>query len=95
MLSSSVSPTSKSGSGATETSVKSHIVLRVAGVLALFASGLYLWSFLDPPPIPVLLARTIGQTLGTLALACITYALVRENRDEARARESVPPSLRR
>jgi hypothetical protein len=75
--------------------VKSHIVLRAAGVLALFAFGFYLWSFLNPPPIPVLLARAIGQSLGILAFAGFTYALLRETRD-APGRETVPPrSLRR
>ena len=76
--------------------MKSHIVLRVAGVAALLAVGFYLWSCLDPPPIPVILARIIGQTFATGALAGLTYVVLREARTADRGRESVPPpGLRR
>jgi len=44
-------------------------VLRAACMLALFALGLFVWSLLDPRPIPVILAMSLGQVLGTISFA--------------------------
>jgi len=43
-------------------------VLDAACVLALVALALMVWSLLDPHPIPVILAMSIGQALGTASL---------------------------
>jgi len=43
-------------------------VLDAACVLALVALALMVWSLVDPHPIPVILAMSIGQALGTASL---------------------------
>ena len=42
--------------------------LQVASVLALFALGLMVWSFLDPQPLAMVFFMTVGQGLGTASL---------------------------
>jgi hypothetical protein len=44
-------------------------LLQVACVLALVALALFVWSVLDPRPIPVILAMSVGQVLGSLSFA--------------------------
>jgi hypothetical protein len=51
-----------------------HILLRIAGALTLVALALMVWSVMQPTPMPVLLAMSIGQALGTVAFAM--YGLV-------------------
>ena len=51
-----------------------NVLLRVAGVLTLLALALMVWSVIQPTPMPVLLAMSLGQLLGTLAFAM--YGLV-------------------
>jgi hypothetical protein len=43
--------------------------LRVSAVLTLIALALIVWSVLVPTPLPVMLAMTIGQGVGTAAFA--------------------------
>jgi hypothetical protein len=43
--------------------------LRIACVVALVALGLVVWSVVDPRPIPVVMAMSLGQVLGTLSFA--------------------------
>ena len=50
------------------TAAASVRVLRGACWLALSALGLIVWSLLDPRPIPVIVAMSVGQVLGTLSL---------------------------
>ena len=59
-------------------------VLRVAAVLTMIGLGLMVWSILVPTPMPVMLAMTVGQVVGTAAFALYGYAVVRDIR---RARE--------
>jgi uncharacterized protein (DUF2062 family) len=62
-------------------------MLQVSAVLTIIALALMIWSMLDPTPLPVMLAMTIGQVIGTLAFALYGYAVVRDwrkrNRPEA------------
>jgi hypothetical protein len=44
-------------------------ILRTACVLALVALGLMVWSILQPTPMPVLVAMSVGQVLGTISFA--------------------------
>ena len=55
-------------------------VIPSACVLALFALGLMVWSLFDPRPIPVVLAMSLGQLLGTLSLAAFIVAVVADIR---------------
>jgi hypothetical protein len=43
-------------------------ILAAACALALLALALMAWSLLDPRPVPVILAMSLGQGLGTLSL---------------------------
>jgi len=44
-------------------------LLSAACGFALAALGLMVWSLFDPRPVPVVLAMSLGQLLGTLSLA--------------------------
>ncbi len=43
-------------------------ILQAACLLGLGALGLMVWSLFDPRPIPVIVAMSAGQVLGTLSL---------------------------
>ena len=49
-------------------------LLRVSALSALLALGLMVWGVLDPRPIALVVAMSVGQGLGTLSFAL--YALV-------------------
>jgi peptidoglycan/LPS O-acetylase OafA/YrhL len=49
-------------------------LLRIASVCALLALALMVWGVLDPSPIALVVAMSVGQALGTLSFAL--YALV-------------------
>jgi hypothetical protein len=55
-------------------------VLRGACVLALVALALMIWSLCDPRPIPVVLAMSLGQVLGTVSLAAFLIVVVADLR---------------
>lgn len=42
-------------------------ILRIAATMAVVALGLIIWSMVDPRPIPVVVAMSVGQALGTLS----------------------------
>ncbi len=54
--------------------------LRGAAILTLVALGLMVWSVLQPTPMPVLLAMSVGQVLGTAAFAMFGYVVLRDVR---------------
>lgn len=51
-------------------------LLPAACWLTLIALSLFVWSVLDPRPIPVMLAMSLGQVFGTLATAMYLMALL-------------------
>jgi hypothetical protein len=53
-------------------------MLQVSAVLTILALALMVWSMLEPTPLPVMLAMTIGQAVGTLAFSLYGYAVVRD-----------------
>jgi len=55
-------------------------VLRAACVVALAAIALMVWSLFDPRPAPVVLAMSVGQMLGTLALAAFLTVVIADLR---------------
>jgi hypothetical protein len=65
--------------------------LRISAVLTLVALALMCWSLLVPTPLPVLVAMSAGQALGTLAF--LIYGIVvfkditRAKREETRPLE--------
>jgi hypothetical protein len=62
------------------TITRSDRVLRGACVLALAALALMSWSLFDPRPIPVVLAMSLGQVLGTLSLGAFVAVVVADLR---------------
>lgn len=51
-------------------------------VLGLVAMAMMCWSVLDPTPVPVLVAMSAGQAVGTLSLLCYIAAVIIEVRRE-------------
>ena len=56
------------------------MALRVSAVLTLAALALMVWSIFEPTPLPVMLAMSVGQLLGTIAFAIYLYIVVRDVR---------------
>ena len=53
-----------------------EFLARSAAVLALVGLALVVWSVLDPRPVPVVLAMTVGQAVGTASLALLVVAIL-------------------
>lgn len=66
-------------------------LVTLAAVLALVGLGLVVWSVTVPRPVPVVLAMTLGQIIGTASLALFLIAVALDLR-RAAAR---PPGGRR
>ena len=54
--------------------------LRVSCVLTLFALALMAWSMVQPTWMPVMLAMSVGQLVGTSAFAIFIAVIVRDLR---------------
>ncbi|HTR50380.1 MAG TPA: hypothetical protein VMJ10_06700 [Kofleriaceae bacterium] len=68
------------------------IALRVSAVLTLVGLAMMVWSILVPTPLPVMLAMSVGQFLGTTAFAIYLFIVVRQLRREwRRARPDEEP----
>lgn len=52
-------------------------LVRIACVLALAGLAAMVWSILDPRPVPVFVAMSAGQAIGTLSLLLFLLVLVR------------------
>lgn len=63
---------------------REKIGLRVSAALTLIALGLMVWSMLVPTPLPVMLAMSVGQVVGTTAFAIYVVIVVRQLRRERR-----------
>ena len=73
--------------------------VRRACYLALAALGLIVWSLVQPAPLPVIGAMSVGQLFGTLSLAFFLYAIIADLRPalarvRVRARQTAAPSDR-
>ncbi|MBP8806979.1 MAG: hypothetical protein KBG48_21225 [Kofleriaceae bacterium] len=73
--------------------------LRVSALLTLLALALMVWSVLQPTPLPVMLAMSVGQGIGTLAFGLygwVVFADLRRIRRLAReaeaAKTAAPPA---
>jgi hypothetical protein len=54
--------------------------MRVACYLALVALGLIAWSLVDPAPLPVIGAMSVGQLIGTGSFAFFLFAIAADLR---------------
>lgn len=66
--------------------------LRISAVLTLMALALMCWSLLVPTPLPVMVAMSVAQGLGTLAFAIYGFVVLK---DITRARREERRSLER
>jgi cytosine/uracil/thiamine/allantoin permease len=69
-------------------------VLASACVLALVALALMVWSLLEPTPVPVLVAMSVGQALGTISLVMFVAVVIADMRRAHLEREpgsTAPP----
>jgi hypothetical protein len=67
--------------------------LRISAVLTLVALALMVWSLLDPTPLPVMIAMSVGQLLGTIAFAIfglIVFEDLARRRAERRSIDRFP-----
>ena len=53
-------------------------LLRLAAFLALAGLALMVWSLLDPRPIPIMAAMSVGQGLGTLSFVIFLVVVVQD-----------------
>lgn len=58
--------------------------LRISALLTLIGLALMVWSMVQPTPLPVMLAMTVGQAVGTTAFGLYLYIVIRELRRERR-----------
>jgi hypothetical protein len=65
-------------------SPRATLALRLAAVLTLIGLALMVWSMVQPTPLPVMLAMTVGQAVGTAAFALYLFVVVRQLRREYR-----------
>lgn len=59
--------------------------LRWSALLTLIGLAFMVWSMLAPTPLPVMLAMSVGQVIGSAAFAIYLYIVVRDLRRERRA----------
>ena len=68
-------------------------LLRFSAALTIIALLLMVWSMIDPTPLPVMIAMTAGQGIGTLAFALYLYVIVQDlrrfKRDDSAPRTSL------
>ena len=74
--------------------IKPPRVLYVSGVLTLIALALMVWSVLAPTPLPVMLAMTVGQFLGSIAFGLYLLVVIKDLRTELRAARAKRDSIR-
>jgi hypothetical protein len=70
------------------TSRRANLILRGAAVLALVGLVCMVWSVVQPTPLPVMLAMTVGQGAGTLSFLMFLLVVIA---DLHRARVLDPP----
>lgn len=61
-------------------------LLYASAILTLIALGLMVWSLFQPTPLPVMVAMTVGQGLGTAAFAAYGWVVVHDILKQRRAR---------
>jgi hypothetical protein len=61
-------------------------LLQVAAALTLVGLALMVWSIVAPTPLPVILAMSVGQLLGTLAFGMFGYAVLVDQLRKQRAK---------
>jgi hypothetical protein len=55
-------------------------LLALAAIMTIFGLALMVWSLVQPTPMPVILAMSVGQGLGTLAFLLYGFVVLRDIR---------------
>jgi hypothetical protein len=63
--------------------------LRISAVLTLFALALMVWSLFQPTPLPVMVAMTVGQALGTTAFGIFVWVVFKDLTRQRAERKSL------
>lgn len=58
--------------------VKSTRLLRFAAILALVGLAFMVWSLVDPRPIPIMAAMSVGQGLGTVSFVIFLVVVLQD-----------------
>jgi hypothetical protein len=66
----------RAGLGARWRRISTAGLVKAAAILTLLALALMVWSVLDPTPLPVMVAMSLGQVLGSLALLIYVVAVI-------------------
>lgn len=70
-------------------------LLRVSALLTVIGLVFMVWSLVQPTPLPVLLAMSVGQAFGMLAFGIYLYVILvdlrRLRRERRDSKESMPP----
>jgi hypothetical protein len=61
-------------------------LLRASAALTIVALALMVWSMLEPTPLPVMLAMSIGQGIGTIAFGIYLYVVVADFRRKRKSK---------
>jgi hypothetical protein len=69
--------------------------LRISAGLTLVALALMVWSVLVPTPLPVMLAMTVGQAIGTTAFAIFGWIVFKDLTRLRRAKRESLQSIAR
>ena len=67
------------------------VIIRIAAVLALVALGLIGWAMVDPRPVPVIVAMSVGQALGTASFLAYLFVVVSDLRRPIKKDSWTPP----
>jgi hypothetical protein len=58
--------------------VSAALGLRISAGLTLVALALMVWSLLEPTPLPVMVAMSVGQGLGTIAFGIFGWVVFKD-----------------
>jgi hypothetical protein len=68
-------------------------LLRISAALTVVGLAFMVWSILQPTPLPVMLAMSVGQAIGTTAFGIYLYVIVADLRRVRRARRESKESI--
>jgi hypothetical protein len=71
--------------------LSSMTALRISAVLTLVGLAMMAWSMLQPTPLPVMLAMSVGQGIGCLAFGLYLFVVFRDVRKAWHARRNPVP----
>lgn len=68
-------------------------LLRISGALTILGLLMMVWSLVQPTPLPVMLAMSVGQMFGMFAFALYLVAIVIDLRRDRRAKRESQQNL--